>query len=245
MHCYKLKNVPNVYVWMCPICIFVSVETFLSLNMCQYDQSYNSLKCNQKFPEIKIWNSIAQCPPLKSHLKFSPYNVWKWFNGDRFKLIGVKLQEGFSLDLREHSIFRKMAKVSENSGKFIENKNSLRSVFIAAWPELVQFNCGNFLVCLFCFTNNQTNQQQKNTALVCLFVCFWKIKRQTLVSRLKYWLWLAVAALGYSMEMGDIFFSKIEVGLYSGICSWIKYLFLLRTQIKVIVNSNSWFCWVF
>ena len=24
----------NVYVWMCPICIFVSVETFLSLNMC-------------------------------------------------------------------------------------------------------------------------------------------------------------------------------------------------------------------
>jgi len=80
-----------------------------------------------------------------------------------------------------------MAKVSENSGKFIENKNSLRSVFIAAWPELVQFNCGNFLVCLFCFTNNQTNQQ-KNTAIVCLFVCFGKIKRQTLVSRLKYWL---------------------------------------------------------
>jgi len=41
----------NVYVWMCPICIFVSVETFLSLNMCQYDQSYNSLKSSQKFQD--------------------------------------------------------------------------------------------------------------------------------------------------------------------------------------------------
>ena len=188
---------------MCPICIFVSVETFLSLNMCQYDQSYNSLKCNQKFPRDEIiWNSIAPCPPLNNTptFKFSPYNVWKWFNGDRFKLIGVKLQEGFSLDLREHSIFRKMAKVSENSGKFINNKNSLRSVFVAAWPELVQFNCGSFLVCLCLFFTSK-NQSK-------VFVCFWKINRQTLVSRLKYWLWLAVAALGYSMEMRDIFSRK-------------------------------------
>jgi hypothetical protein len=61
-----------------------------------------------------------------------------------------------------------MAKVSENSGKFIKNKNSLRSVFIAAWPELVQFNCGNFLVCLsFFFTNKQRKQK---SVFVCLFV---------------------------------------------------------------------------
>jgi len=61
-----------------------------------------------------------------------------------------------------------MAKVSENSGKFIKNKNSLRSVFIAAWPEFVQFNCGNFLVCLCSFS--QTNKQNKNQFLfVCLF----------------------------------------------------------------------------
>jgi len=54
-----------------------------------------------------------------------------------------------------------MAKVSENSGKFIKNKNSLRSVFVAAWPELVQFNCGNFLVCLsLFFTNKQKNKNQ-------------------------------------------------------------------------------------
>jgi len=67
-----------------------------------------------------------------------------------------------------------MAKVSENSGKFINNKNSLRSVFIAAWPELVQFNCGNFLVCPFYFLHNKTNNQT-NTLL--LFVCFAEIKK--------------------------------------------------------------------
>ena len=154
---------------MCPICIFVSVETFLSLNMCQYDQSYNSLKCNQKFQNLKLNCSLS---PITPTFKLSPYNVWKWFNGDRFKLIGVKLQEGFSLDLREHSIFRKMAKVSENSGKFINNKNSLRSVFVAAWPELVQFNCGSFLLCLcLYFTSKKTIKS------LCLFLCFWKIKR--------------------------------------------------------------------
>lgn len=150
-----------------------------------------------------IWNSIASCPPLNNTptFKFSPYNVWKWFNGDRFKLIGVKLQEGFSLDLREHSIFRKMAKVSENSGKFIKNKNSLRSVFVAAWPELVQFNCGNFLVCFCLFFRNK----QINKICFYLFVCLWKMARRTQVSRLKYWLWLAAAALGYSMEMREFF----------------------------------------
>jgi len=62
-----------------------------------------------------------------------------------------------------------MAKVSENSGKFIKNKNSLRSVFVAAWPELVQFNCGNFLVCLsLFFTNKQKNKNQ--FLFVCLFL---------------------------------------------------------------------------
>jgi len=68
-----------------------------------------------------------------------------------------------------------MAKVSENSGKFIKNnKNSLRSVFIAAWPELVQFNCGNFLVCLcLFFTSKETN---KNYVFVCSFVVE-KLKR--------------------------------------------------------------------
>jgi len=71
-----------------------------------------------------------------------------------------------------------MAKVSENSGKFINNKNSLRSVFIAAWPELVQFNCGNFLVCPFYFLHNKTNNQTNILPLfVCLFVCFAEIKR--------------------------------------------------------------------
>merc|ERR1712062_15322 len=57
--------------------------------------------------------------------------------------------------------FRKMAKVSENSGKFIKIKNSLRSVFIAAWPELVQFNCGNFLVCLCLFFTNKEKNKTK------------------------------------------------------------------------------------
>merc|ERR1712126_32477 len=81
--------------------------------------------------------------------------------------IGVKLQEGFSLDLREHSIFRKMAKVSEKFRKICQkNKNSLRSVFIAAWPELVQFNCGNFLVCLCWFFQKQTNK----SCFFCLFL---------------------------------------------------------------------------
>merc|ERR1712126_151888 len=80
--------------------------------------------------------------------------------------IGVKLQEGFSLDLREHSIFRKMAKVSEKITKIYQkNKNSLRSVFIAAWPELVQFNCGNFLVCL-CWFFSKTNKK----TVFCLFL---------------------------------------------------------------------------
>jgi len=184
------------------------------------DENYLKLDCCSL--------SSLKTPPT---FKFSPYNVWKWFNGDRFKLIGVKLQEGFSLDLREHSIFRKMAKVSEKFRKIYQkNKNSLRSVFIAAWPELVQFNCGNFLVCL-CWFFSKTNKKL-------FFVCFWKLQRQILVSRPKYWLWLAVAALGYSMEMRDIFFQKKN---YSGICSWSKYLFLFATQI----NSNSWFRWVF
>merc|ERR1712037_621327 len=91
--------------------------------------------------------------------------------GDRFKLIGVKLQEGFSLDLREHSIFRKMAKVSENSGKFIKNKNSLRSVFVAAWPELVQFNCGNFLVCFCLFLKDGEANPSISSEILVMIGC--------------------------------------------------------------------------
>ena len=229
---------------MCPICIFVSVETFLSLNMCQYDQSYNSLKCNQKFPRDEIiWNSIAPCPPLNNTptFKFSPYNVWKWFNGDRFKLIGVKLQEGFSLDLREHSIFRKMAKVSENSGKFIKNKNSLRSVFVAAWPELVQFNCGNFLVCLsLFFTNKQKNKNQF------LFVCLF-LKDGEANPSISSEILVMIGSGRFRILNGNerIFFNKFRDRILFRICSWIKNLFLFATQINVTVKSNSWFCWVF
>jgi len=60
-----------------------------------------------------------------------------------------------------------MAKVSENSGKFINNKNSLRSVFVAAWPELVQFNCGNFLLCLCLYFH-----KQKTKKYLSLLLCF-------------------------------------------------------------------------
>ena len=152
-----------------------------------------------------------------------------------------------SLDLRVQTIFRKMAKVSENSGKFIKNKNSLRSVFVAAWPELVQFNCGNFLVCLCLFFTNK----EKNKISFCLFLCLWKRARQTLVSRLKYWLWLAAAALGYSIEMREIFFENWNKILVKDL---IEYFFLNQklisfddTNIKRQLNwsSNSWFCWVF
>jgi len=111
-----------------------------------------------------------------------------------------------------------MAKVSENSGKFIENKNSLRSVFIAAWPELVQFNCGNFLVCLFCFTNNQTNQQKKYCH--CFFVClFLKDKKANPGISSEILVMIGSGRFRILNGNGRHFFSKIEVGFYSGICS--------------------------
>jgi len=50
------------------------------------------------------------------------------------------------------------------------------------------------------------HRKQKKTHL-CLFICE-RWNRQTLVSRLKYWLWLAAAALGYSIEMREIFFEN-------------------------------------
>merc|ERR1712107_958930 len=67
-----------------------------------------------------------------------------------------------SLDLRVQTIFRKMAKVSEN----LTENYQLRSVFIAAWPELYQFNCGNLFV-LNCLSLAKT---QKSTYFLCLLV---------------------------------------------------------------------------
>ena len=68
-----------------------------------------------------------------------------------------------SLDLRVQTIFRKMAKVLEN----LTENYQLRSVFIAAWPELYQFNCGNLFVCLeLSFTCKNT----KSTYFLCLLV---------------------------------------------------------------------------
>jgi len=54
-----------------------------------------------------------------------------------------------------------MAKVSENSEKI----QKMRSVFIAAWPELVQFNCGNFLLCPRLLFSQKTKEDSP------LFVC--------------------------------------------------------------------------
>ena len=148
-----------------------------------------------------------------------------------------------SLDLRVQTIFRKMAKVLEN----LTEKYQLRSVFIAAWPELYQFNCGNFFVCHeLSFTCKNT---KKSIFCVCLFVT--KTIGQNVVSRLKYWLWLAAAALGYSIEMREIFFENWNKILLKDL---IEYFFLNQklisfddTNIKRQLNwsSNSWFCWVF
>ena len=159
-------------------------------------QSCNSLKCNKKFKLLAPHENTLKTIQRNLH-----YTAWKWFNGDRFKLIRVNLQKDFRSicgNIQYFAKWRKFQKIQENLSKI---KNSLRSVFIAAWPELVQFNCGNFLVCLCLFFTNK----EKNKISFCLFLCLWKRARQTLVSRPKYWLWLAGAALGYSMEMREFF----------------------------------------
>jgi hypothetical protein len=107
-----------------------------------------------------------------------------------------------------------MAKVSENSGKFIKNKNSLRSVFVAAWPELVQFNCGNFLVCLCSFS--QTNKQNKNQFL---FVCF--LKDEEANPSISSEILVMIGSGRFRILNGNerLFFKNFEIGFYSGICS--------------------------
>jgi len=102
-----------------------------------------------------------------------------------------------------------MAKVSENSGKFIKNKNSLRSVFVAAWPELVQFNCGSFLVCLCLFFTS------KNTIKsLCLF-----LKDKQANPSISSEILVMIGSGRFRILNGNErhFFSKKEIRFYSGI----------------------------
>jgi len=134
--------------------------------------------------------------------------------------------------------WRKFQKIQENLSKI---KNSLRSVFIAAWPELVQFNCGNFLVCLsLFFTNKQKNKNQF------LFVCLF-LKDGEANPSISSEILVMIGCGRFRILNGNerIFFNKFRDRILFRICSWIKNLFLFATQINVTVNSNSWFCWVF
>ena len=180
-------------------------------------------------PEVSkdeiIWKSIAPCPPFKTP---PPQNFHLIMFGNDLMEIGLNwLGSSCRKDFRSicgniqyFAKWRKFQKIQENLSKI---KNSLRSVFIAAWPELVQFNCGNFLVCLCLFFTNK----EKNKISFCLFLCLWKRARQTLVSRPKYWLWLAGAALGYSMEMREFFQKNFEIGFFQGFVPESKTYFSL------------------
>jgi len=113
--------IKNVNVWMCPMCIFVSVETFLSLNMCQYDHSYNSLKNSKKFWKMKnIWNWVAPCPPT---FKFSPLIMF----GNGLMVIGLNwLGSSCRKDFRSIcgniQYFAKWRKFQEKSRKIYQKQ---------------------------------------------------------------------------------------------------------------------------
>ena len=154
-------------------------------------QSCNSLKCNKKFKLLAPHGNT-----LKNIQRNLHYNAWKWFNGDRFKLIRVNLQKDFRSicgNIQYFAKWRKFQKIQKKSKKCVLSSLQLG------------LNLSNSTVVAFSFAFVCFSQAR---ILSKVFVCFRKTNRQTLVSRLKYWLWLAVAALGYSMEMRDILFSK-------------------------------------
>jgi len=107
---------------MCPICIFVSVETFLSLNMCHYDQSYNSLKCNQKFPKINHLKLDCSLPPLKTPPPSNFHLIM--FGNDLMEIglnwLGSSCKKDFRSICGNIQYFAKWRKFQKNSRKFIK-----------------------------------------------------------------------------------------------------------------------------
>jgi len=199
-------------------------------------QSCNSLKCNKKFKLLAPHENT-----LKNIQRNLHYTAWKWFNGDRFKLIRVNLQKDFRSicgNIQYFAKWRKFQKIQKKSKKCVLSSLQLG------------LNLSNSTVVTFYFVPVYFFHRKQKKTHLCLFVCE-RWNRQTLVSRLKYWLWLAAAALGYSIEMREIFFENWNKILLKDL---IEYFFLNQklisfddTNIKRQLNwsSNSWFCWVF
>ena len=125
-------------------------------------QSCNSLKCNKKFKLLAPHENTLKTIQRNLH-----YTAWKWFNGDRFKLIRVNLQKDFRSICGNIQYFAKWRKFQKIQKKI----QKMRSVFIAAWPELVQFNCGNFLLCPRLLFSQKTKEDSP------LFVCLWRMEQ--------------------------------------------------------------------
>jgi len=123
-------------------------------------QSCNSLKCNKKSKLLA---------PHENTLKTIQrnHNAWKWFNGDRFKLIRVNLQKDFRSicgNIQYFAKWRKFQKIQENLLKTTKTHCVLSSLQLG-------LNLSNSTVVTFYFVPVYFfHRKQKKTHLFCLFV---------------------------------------------------------------------------
>ena len=125
-------------------------------------QSCNSLKCNKKFKLLAPHENTLKTIQRNLH-----YNAWKWFNGDRFKLIRVNLQKDFRSicgNIQYFAKWRKFQKIQKKSKKCVLSSLQLG------------LNLSNSTVVTFYFVPvSYFSQKTKEDSP--LFVCLWRMEQ--------------------------------------------------------------------